>query len=526
MRIADFILSQITPILEEWERFARTLAPSSSNMTSRDLRDHAEIMLKGIAADLRTEQSGAEEILKSHGEEPRTRQTKAGEDHGIDRRDFDFTIEQLVAEYRALRSSVLRLWLSTTAVPNSAEVDDIVRFNEAIDQLLAASVLSYATATRVAINADRERKDHFLAMLAHELRNPLAPITAAAALLSMTKSDDPTVVDPSNIISRQARLMATIMDDLLDVSRVTRGSILLAREALDLRHVIADAVEQALPKIHEKRQLLDITKLPDPIMLRGDRKRLVQVVANLLTNAAKYTPTGGHVRLTIDARGQEACITVEDDGIGLAPDFLPHVFDLFAQASQTSDRSSGGLGMGLALVKSLVELHKGSVTGHSDGIGRGSKFVVCLPRPRAVVAQADRRRLKRTPPPEASTSLEILIVDDNVDAATTLSTILEIAGHRTTLAHTGADALRYVASNVPDLFLLDIGLPDISGNELARLLRADSRAKSSVLVALTGYGQSEHREMTAASGFDHHLVKPVDMETLYKLVASVRPLAT
>lgn len=519
MRIADFVLANLDPILKEWEIFARSLVPDGS-LTSAELRDHAEIMLLGIAKDLRAQQTSAEEIRKSHGNEPRTVQTEAGEEHGLERHQSDFTVEQLVAEYRALRSSVLRLWTDDTPQPNATEIGDIVRFNEAIDQLLAASVVSFAEASRKDLAAEAGRREQFLAMLAHELRNPLAPISSAAALLNMTKSDDPTVARASTVIYRQASHMASIVDDLLDVSRVTRGAITLKVKPLDLRHVIADAVEQVLPKIQAKGHRFELTPLPKPIMLEADRKRLVQVCANLLTNAAKYTPDGGSIRLTVDEWDEEICIAVEDDGVGVAADFLPHVFELFAQAEQTPDRSSGGLGMGLALVKSLVELHKGKVSCSSEGAGSGSRFVVRLPRPLEEIAQGERRRAGRTPAP-AGNPLKILLVDDNVDAADTLAMLLEAGGHQVLTAHCAMDGLDLARRNAPDLLLLDLGLPDIDGNELARRLRTHPTTRTAVLVALTGYGQPEDRQRTAAAGFDHHLVKPVDIQRLYQLIASV-----
>lgn len=437
MRLADFILGHPEPILREWDDFARTMEPAAGSMTDTALRNHAAEMLKSIAADIGTAQSRSEEIEKSHGLEPRTSQTRAGEQHGIARLESRFTIEQLASEYRALRSSVLRLWSEANSVPSREDIGDIIRFNEAIDQLLASSVFSFAKATRDAMEAEKDRKDQFLAMLAHELRNPLSPISAAATLLKMSKSNEAAVVNASNIIARQVSHMATLVDDLLDVARVTRGAIEITLEPLDLRHVIEDAVEQVTPQIQARQHVLAVGELPQPVPTQGDKKRLVQIVANLLTNAAKYTQERGHIALTRDLHDSEVAITVEDDGIGMAAEFIPHVFDLFAQAERTPDRTSGGLGLGLTLVKSLTELHGGRVSCSSPGLGKGSQFTVWLPRRTVDESRIDRRRTPRTHVPAAA-ALDIMVVDDNEDAACMLATLLETAGHDVEVAHRAA----------------------------------------------------------------------------------------
>ncbi|OON61103.1 hypothetical protein B0920_19450 [Massilia sp. KIM] len=387
MRLADFILDQLEAILQEWENFARTLEPPGASMSTKELRNHAAVMLKGIAEDLRNPQSRDQEIAKSHGLEPASPQSQAGEHHGVARLESNFSIEQLVSEYRALRSSVLRLWAESTKSAEQTDIVDITRFNEAIDQLLAASVFSFAKAARKAQEAEKQRRNQFLAMLGHELRNPLSPISAAATILRMANSGDHTIINASNIIARQVTHMATLVDDLLDVSRVTRGIIEVRCEPLDLRSVIDDAVEQVLPQMQARAQAFSVAELREPVPVNGDRKRLVQVVSNLLTNAAKYTPQGGAIALRVDLDDERVALVVEDNGIGMAPDLIPHVFELFAQAERTPDRASGGLGLGLALVKSLVEHHGGKVSCHSDGPGRGSRFTVWLPRRQAAAAQ-------------------------------------------------------------------------------------------------------------------------------------------
>lgn len=367
--------------------------------------------------------------------------------------------------------------------------------------------------------ADR-RKDEFLAMLAHELRNPLAPISAAAQLLQTVKLDEARVRQTSQIIGRQVVHMTHLVDDLLDVSRVTRGLVKLENASLDIRHIVADAVEQVTPLMQSRRHHLALHLPPVTAMVEGDKKRLVQVISNLLNNAAKYTNDGGHILLSTDVRDEHVMIEVTDNGIGMTADLAAHAFDLFAQAERSSDRSSGGLGLGLALVKSLVELHDGKVMCESEGIGKGSKFTVYLPR----LAVEDR--LEGDHPTDragqpATKPLRIMVVDDNVDAAAMLTMLLEAAGHQVMVAHGSRLALERAVTEVPDVFLLDIGLPEMDGNELAQRLRSSPRTAGSLIIAVTGYGQENDRNRTREAGFDHHLVKPVDAGKLTSILAAI-----
>ena len=378
MRLADFITSEAEAILQEWENFAHTLKPAADNMTDKELRNHAALMLKIIAKDLRTAQSLDEQIEKSHGDEP-GEHDDAG--HGVARQESNFTIEQVVSEYRALRSSVLRLWAQSLPLTCATDIRDVIRFDEAIDQLLAASVFSFAAAKFKIEETEKERRSQFLAMLGHELRNPLSPISSAAAALKQTKRDDPVVDKITSIIARQVSHMASLVDDLLDVSRVARGMIEVKLEVVDLRHVIDHAIEQVSPQISARRQTLIVLTPPEPAVVQADKKRVVQIITNLLGNAAKYTPEGGHLQLNMTLHDEEVMISIKDNGAGMVPEFIPQAFDLFAQAARTPDRSQGGLGLGLALVKNLVELHGGQVACSSEGLGKGSQFTVRLPRP-------------------------------------------------------------------------------------------------------------------------------------------------
>jgi signal transduction histidine kinase len=379
VRLSDFIVSENELILQEWENFAQTLEPAAKDMTSKELRNHAAVLLRIIAKDISTAQTAKEQLDKSHGEEPGEHED-AG--HGLARLESKFTIEQLVSEYRALRSSVLRLWAKSAALKSPTDVDDIIRFNEAIDQLLAASVFSFAKAKQEQDDAASVGRSNFLAMLGHELRNPLAPISTAASVLKKTAEANPIIDKVSNILARQVAHMASLIDDLLDVSRVTRGLIEIKLEVVDIREVIDFAVEQALPKINNRCHNLDVSTPSKPAIVQADKIRATQIFTNLLTNAAKYTPDGGHIHLKVILGRDEVVISVEDNGVGMTPEFIPEAFNLFSQAERTPDRSQGGLGLGLALVKTLVELHGGQVACSSEGLGKGSQFTVRLPRER------------------------------------------------------------------------------------------------------------------------------------------------
>jgi PAS domain S-box-containing protein len=364
------------------------------------------------------------------------------------------------------------------------------------------------------------RKDEFLAMLAHELRNPLAPIGTAAELLQLAKLTEERVRQTSEVIGRQLSHMTSLIDDLLDVSWVTRGLIELDKVTLDIRHIVTDAVEQVSPMVQTRGHHLSLHLSPQPAMIRGDGKRLVQVVANILNNAAKYTHDGGHIALRTEVKDSHVLIEVSDDGIGMTEELTRHVFDLFAQAERTSDRSSGGLGLGLALVKSLVELHGGTVMCRSDGLGKGSTFTVCLPQ---LLEQhkALPPQMNDTAFTVPASSLRVLVVDDNIDAATTLASLLEVYGHEVLVEHESHRALERARSGSPQVCLLDIGLPEMDGSELAQRLRAQPETMTARLIAVTGYGQENEREEMKAAGFDHHFVKPIDTKNLAAILAEI-----
>jgi PAS domain S-box-containing protein len=365
--------------------------------------------------------------------------------------------------------------------------------------------------------ADR-RKDEFLAMLAHELRNPLAPVHHAAQVLRLPGLADETLRWAGDVIGRQVQQLTRLVDDLLDVSRISRGKINLQVEPVDLAAVVARAVETSRPLIDAREHHLEVTLPEREVRVEGDPARLIQVVSNLLTNAAKYTEEGGRIVLTVEASASQAVIGVRDTGVGIAPEMLPRLFEMFTQVQGSVNRSEGGLGIGLSLVRCLVEMHGGNVQALSPGLGHGSEFVVRLPLlheplPPAPAAGA-------TPPPQRKVpARRILVVDDNTDAATSLAVLLRHTGHEVRTADDGPAALDAARSQPPDVVLLDIGLPGMSGLEVARSLRQDLGLTGVLLVALTGYGQEEDKQRSQEAGFNAHMVKPVDLDALRELLA-------
>ena len=405
-------------------------------------------------------------------------------------------------------------WALSRAVPMLGEDGEIQEW------IGAASDITERKEAEEKLRESDRRKDEFLAMLAHELRNPLAPIGAAAELLQRARLDEAQVRRTSQIVGRQVAHMTGLIDDLLDVSRVTRGLVKLDQALLDIDQVVTEAVEQVTPLVQARRQHLVLRRADRLLQVWGDKKRLVQVLANILNNASKYTPEGGELQLNVGESGGQIAIEVIDNGVGMAPELVTRAFDLFAQAERSSDRSSGGLGLGLALVKSLVELHGGTVACASPGIGKGSRFTVRLPD---VPAASDGAGIQGRSGDDAAAqgARRIMVVDDNVDAAEMLALVLECSGHQVLVEHGPRQALERARKEAPEVFLLDIGLPDMDGNELARRLRAQPETAGAVLIAVTGYGQESDRNAAIAAGFDHYLVKPVDTVKLDGLLAAL-----
>ena len=417
-------------------------------------------------------------------------------------------------EKRYVRPDGGIVWVNNTVSPVRRAHD------RAVESILAVSVdISERKRAEEALRETDRRKDEFLAMLAHELRNPMAPIRAAADLMQLARLEPEQLRRTSQIISRQVTHMTGLVDDLLDVSRVTRGLVTLEQADLDVKQVVAEALEQARPLIEQKSHHLTLDLDPAPAHVVGDHKRLIQILTNLLNNAAKYTPRGGNIHLTMQACDRHVRLRVADDGVGIPRDLQPHVFDLFSQAERSPDRAQGGLGIGLALVKSLVELHGGTVACESGGAGCGSEFIVTLPRAVAPASAHASGDGQPAPGRDALQPRRILIVDDNVDAARMLALFLEAVGHDVTVEHTARLALERAEGQAPDVCILDIGLPEIDGNALARMLRQRPGTATALLIALTGYGQEQDRERAMAAGFDHFLVKPVDAGAMLALIS-------
>jgi signal transduction histidine kinase/DNA-binding response OmpR family regulator len=395
------------------------------------------------------------------------------------------------------------------------------------DQTLAEDI-----AGRAAIALDNARlyrdvqladqhKNEFLSMLAHELRNPLAPIRNAVHILQLRGSDQPELRAVRDVIDRQVQQLIRLVDDLLDISRITRGKIRLQTEIVELSTVVARAVETSRPLIEARHHELTVLLPPEPLRVDGDPVRLAQVLGNLLNNAAKYTEEGGRIALTVEKDSDEAVLRVRDSGVGIPADMLGSIFDLFTQVDRSLDRSQGGLGIGLTLVHRLVEMHGGRVQAFSAGPNRGSEFVVRLP------ALPGEHRLGTSSNGTAASLSEgprwrVLVVDDNHDAAESLGLVLSMAGHEVRICYDGLTALAAAEAFQPEVVLLDIGLPGMDGYEVGRRLRARADLKGTLLVALTGYGQDEDLRRSRAAGFDHHLVKPADPDALAGLFSRLQ----
>jgi PAS domain S-box-containing protein len=362
--------------------------------------------------------------------------------------------------------------------------------------------------------ADR-RKDEFLATLAHELRNPMAPLSNALQALRLAGSDPALIEQAHGMMERQLSHLVRLVDDLLDVSRITTGKIELRRERVELRTIVDSALETSRPLIDRSGHRISVTLPNEPLVLYADPTRMAQVLSNLLNNAAKYTDRGGRVALAVRQEGDQAVITVEDDGIGIAPEVLPRLFEIFSQADPSRERAQGGLGIGLSLVRGLVEMHGGSVGVHSDGLGRGSRFTVRLP-----LAPADGAIAGKAVRPEQKLpgGRRVLVVDDNRDSADSMTLLLGLKGHSVRTAYDGSQAIEEARSFHPDLVLLDIGLPGLDGYEVARRLRAET-GLDATLVATTGWGHVEDKRRASEAGFDFHLTKPVSIEALERFLS-------
>ncbi|WP_256077523.1 ATP-binding protein [Massilia sp. YIM B04103] len=373
------------------------------------------------------------------------------------------------------------------------------------------------SAEHALLQADR-RKDEFLATLAHELRNPLAPIRTGLDIMRINAADGKAIDKARAIMERQLKQMVRLVDDLLDVSRINTGKLTISKEGLDLQSVVGDAVESARPFIEGQNHELTVSLPPQPVWLLGDATRLAQVLSNLLNNAAKYTVRGGRIALEGTVGGGQLKLSVRDNGIGIAPQMLNHIFEMFTQADSSLERSSAGLGVGLSLARRLVELHGGTIQAFSKGLGQGSEFVILLPLAGAPAAEAPRPAA----PPRTRRLLRILLADDNLDFVNGIGTLLRSMGHTVHISHDGVQALAAAEAFAPDIAFLDIGLPQLNGYDLARALRRLPALRKALLVAVTGWGQQKDRQQAFDAGFDLHVVKPISFERIQAILAGER----
>jgi signal transduction histidine kinase len=390
--------------------------------------------------------------------------------------------------------------------------------NESLDRRVTERTTELQ-ASEARLREANRRKDEFLATLAHELRNPLAPVRNAVQLLKLKGSGSPEVQWAAKLVDRQVAAMSRLIDDLMDVSRINHGRIQLRRSLVDLNEVLTDALETAQPLIEEQQHQLECASPPQPLCVDADRERLAQVFMNLLHNATKYMDRGGRIQVDVSVEGQEVLVCVKDTGIGIPAHRLESIFEMFSQEESALARSRGGLGIGLSLTQRLVAMHGGRISAHSDGPGKGSEFRVRLPLARSA-AEAQRAQESKAQEFGTGKELRILVADDNRDAADTLATLLEVLGHQVQRVHDGASAVAAVATFDPHLVLLDIGMPTLNGYEACQRIREQADGGKRTVVAVTGWGQPEDRSRSRSAGFDHHLVKPIDMKALAQVIES------
>ena len=419
-----------------------------------------------------------------------------------------------------VRKDGSRFWCRATVTPLPDENKQTRSFARVMHDLTESEAVDAQRQRADGLAEANRNKEEFMALLSHELRSPLSPIINALDILRQMRTNDPIIEQAGNIIDRQVGVMVKLVDDLLDISRITKGKLRLTKEQVELRVVVNHAAETARPLMDCRKHDFSVALPTTPIWVEGDPARLEQVVVNLLNNAAKYTDTGGLIRMTVNREGDEAVIRVRDNGVGIAPELLPHIFELFTQVDGSLGRSYGGLGIGLALARNLVEMHEGRLQAHSGGLGQGCEFTIKLPLLAEPSVPAVNTVLE--PGQRTGRSLRVLVVEDNVDAADSLSLLLRLYGHEVQVARTGPTALDMASASRPDLVLLDIGLPGMDGYQVARRLREMPGFKDVMMCALTGYTPSEaDRQRQQETGFDHYYVKPLDMAKLLELFKMV-----
>ncbi len=508
--LAEYFASREEALVARWRSAARaadTQACPRLNLSDAEIDDHFPALLDAVVR-----------ALRNHGTASVERE---GAEHGHHRRELGYNVAETLWELTLFRQMLLgvveEFEAGTETLSREERAAAQKRILDVLDRSIKASVEQYVgepeqERDRVVeqLRQSNVAKDRFLAMLSHELRNPLAPIVSAAHTLRLALLADPRLGRAAEIIERQARYQARLLDDLLEVNRIAHGKIELKREEVPFQAAVRHAVESCRPAIEAKSLRLGVEVPEDALVVLADPVRLAQVVTNILTNAVKFTQDAGSIRLTVVEEPGQVVMRVQDTGIGITPEMLPHVFDMFAQAEISLDRSTGGLGVGLTLAKSLTEMQGGQIEAYSSGLGKGAVFTLRLPRLRTEPA---KRKVPHLP-----LGRRVAVVEDNEDARRALTDLLEGMGLTVLPAADGQEALRLAAEENPEVFVVDIGLPGMSGYDLARILRELPGTQQRVLIALTGYGTAEDKKRAAEAGFDYHLTKPADVDQLYRLV--------
>lgn len=503
-------------ILTRWQEAVCCHADKARKLSEPELRDHAPLLLEQVAAALEGEATSEVEPV--------------GWEHGRQRWDHAFRITEVLQELSIMRQTLMdeveEHAVSAGLTPDESR-EARRRLHQVIDRSAAASASQYVTAARhrhqaleEGLEAANQQKDQFLAMLSHELRGPLASILSAARLLRQADLADPSLERAGEVIERQALYQARLIDDLLDINRIAQGKIALHPEVTDLKEPLGQAVEACLPSIEAKGLTLQQGLPDEALLVEGDPVRLAQIVINVLGNAGRYTDPPGTITVTAGQEDGKAVIRVRDTGIGIASEMLSQVFEQFVQADSSLDRRQGGLGLGLTLARKLAELHGGTVEAHSEGLGTGSEFIICLPVARE--AEARREPLAVETSSDRLAGRRVVLVDDNADARATLADVLEMLGHHVLVAADGPEALRLTWEEQPEAYVVDIGLPGMDGYEVARKLRQTPGGEQALLIALSGYGSAEDKERAREVGFDAHLTKPANVEELQRLLTRPR----
>jgi signal transduction histidine kinase/ActR/RegA family two-component response regulator len=550
MRLADFILGNIEPILAEWEVFARGIWPGAAT-DPVTLRDHAEEILRATALDMKSDQTAKQQSDKSKGEGPDDQAhrsvNRASVMHAEARVGSKFELGAVIAEYRALRASVIRLWRDSAPDTDLRDLDDLTRFNESIDQSLTEAVHGYAEkvardreellgnehAARMEAETSNRAKDMFLATLSHEMRTPLNAIVGWISILRSKGSEDEDMVEGLAVIERNTKAQVQLIEDVLDVSRIVSGKLRLEMRPCELVEIINAGIDVVRPGAEARDITLDVQLDPAANRATCDATRIQQVIWNLVSNAIKFTPKGGKIRVTLARDKSSLQIEVSDNGQGISPELLPYVFDRFRQADSSSRRKFGGLGLGLSIVKHLVEMHGGTVEARSPGEGLGSTFIVRLPiravqMPLSPDEGVDEDVQEAAPalPLVRLDGLRILVVDDEADARRLLVKVLEGVGANVTAAASAAEALEAIAKKPTtggvEVLVSDLGMPDQDGYDLIREVRRRGfHAKDLPAVALTAFVHKDDAREAVLAGFQVHIPKPVDPHDLTAVIASL-----